>query len=271
MLESRNDLARHCGAGGRTSPASPGVYLPRPSLRGNRGPCGFLGKNQVLARKRHSLESLGKAVKVLGLAIGLALSAGLAAVTSKAPNDVWPAWIMLIPLLLAIRNLSPIYAAGAGLFWGVCLFAIISTTNGAAFELWALVLPATVPAGYAWLGSRLTRRAGFCPLLLALGWIGVEIALRPIGLQDGLLAGTQGHALVGRTLGHLFGYVAVAFVVVYVNASILSMLMAMTIVPGGSRLAPRSTGSRPKHSLPNPFDVVIRFLHPAQARAPPTG
>lgn len=265
-----NDLARQYGVGGRTSPTSPGVYFPRPSFRANRGPYRVLGKNRVLILKRQSVESLGKAIKVLGLAIGLALSAGLAAGTSKAPNDVWFAWIMLIPLLLAIRKLSPVYAAGAGLFWGVCLFVIISATNGAALELRALALLVTAPAGYAWLASRVTRRAGFCPLLLALGWIGVEMALRSIGLQDGLLARAQEHGLVGRTLGYLFGYVAVAFVVVYVNASILSMLAALTVVPGGSRRASRSSGSRPKQSIPDSIDVVIRFLQPAQARAPPT-
>lgn len=120
-----------------------------------------MGKNRVLVHKRHSWESLGKAIKVIGLAIGLALSAGLAAGTSKVPNDVWLAWIMLIPLLLAIRKLSPICAAGAGLFWGVCLFVIISATNDAALDLWAFARLAMVPAGYAWLASRITGRAGF--------------------------------------------------------------------------------------------------------------
>lgn len=266
-----NDLVRYCGAGGRTSPAPPGVYFPRPSNRANRGRCSVLGKNRLLVHRRHSLESLVKTLKVLALAIGLAASAGLAVSTSRAPNDVWLAWIMLIPLMLAIRTLSPIYAACAGLFWGVCLFVIISVTNGAALGFWALPLVAMVPAAYAWLASRTTRRAGFCPLLLAIGWIGVEIAFGPLGLQNGLLAGAQEHALVGRTLGYLFGYVAVAFVVVYVNASILSMLAASTVVPGGSRSAPRSSRVRPKRSLPDPFDVVIRFLQPAQARGPPTG
>lgn len=226
-----------------------------------------------MARVGGESELSGKAMKAVWLVIGLVASAGLAAVSLETKSHAWLGWIMLIPLLLAIRILTPHRALVAGLVWGTCLCAFSALTEGVLFEPTAndLFRLVTVLAAYAWLGARITRRTGFSPLMLALGWVVVEVLLQPLGLRNGLLAGTQNHALVVHTLGQLAGYMVVAFVIVYVNASILTMLTAVAIVPGGSRRAPRSNGVIPKLLLFEEAAIVFRFLQPKQARAPPPG
>ena len=225
-----------------------------------------------MVETRNKSESSGHTLKAVWLVIGLIVSAGLAAVSLQTPHGVWLVWVTLIPLLLAIRVLTPSRALLAGSFWGICLFAFAALSNGSLFAptLGALLRLATIPAAYAWLGSRVTRRAGFSPLMLGLGWVAVELLLQPLGLQNGLLTGMLGQALVVRTLGFLAGWLVVAFIVVYVSASILEMLMAAALVPGGSRRAPRVGGVVPKHSSIAIPAFSFQFLQPARARAPPT-
>ena len=217
-------------------------------------------------------ESRGQLAKALCLGLGLVISAGVSVVAWQTSMGLYLAWIALIPLLLAIRVLTPSRALFAGSFWGLCLFAFAALSDGALFEptLGALLRLATIPAAYAWLGSRLARRTGFSPLMLGLGWVVVELLLQPLGLQNGLLPGMLGHALVVRTLGYFAGSLVVAFIVVYVSASILEMLMAAAIVPGGSRRAPRVGGVVSKHSPIAIPAFSYQFLQPTRARAPPT-
>ena len=179
---------------------------------------------------------------------------------------------MLIPLLLAIRMLTPLRALLAGSFWGVCLFAFAAMANGTLFDpsVGVFLRLATLPAAYACFGSLITRRKGFSPLLLGLGWVGVELALQPLGMRNGLLAGSLDHSLVVRTLGYMAGSVVVAFVIVYVNASILSMLAGAATVPGGSRRAPRSIGADVRSCIPESPAFLFEFLRNRHARAPPT-
>ena len=221
---------------------------------------------------RNKSESRGQLAKVLCLGLGLVISAGVSVVSWQTSIGPYLAWVALIPLLLAIRVLTPSRAMIAGSFWGICLFAFAALSNGALFEptLGALLRLATIPAAYAWLGSRVTRRTGFSPLMLGLGWVVVELLLQPLGLQNGLLTGMLGHALVVRTLGYLAGSLVVAFLVVYVSASMLEMLAAAVVVPGGSRRAPRVGGVVSKHSPIEIPSFSFQFLQPARARAPPT-
>ena len=221
---------------------------------------------------RNKSESRGQLAKVLCLGLGLVFSAGVSVLSWQTSMGLYLAWIAIIPLLLAIRVLTPSRALIAGSFWGLCLFGFAALSNGAIFEptLGALLRLATIPAAYAWLGSRVTRRTGFSPLMLGLGWVVVELGLQPLGMQNGLLPGMLGHALVVRTLGFLAGWLVVAFIVVYVSASILEMLTAAVSVPGGSRRAPRVGGVVSKHSRIEIPAFSFQFLQPARARAPPT-
>ena len=136
--------------------------------------------------------------------------------------------------------MGPVRATLAGALWGLCFYAFAATAVAVitpATLSWLLL--ATIPAAYAGLGAALTRRIGFNPVVLGVGWILVEIALKPLGLRYGLLAGAQGEGPLLHWVGRLLGYVFVAFVVACASASLLAALSS----------ARRLTIPRPKSSV----------------------
>lgn len=203
--------------------------------------------------------------------IALLVSAGLMGIALQSASGHWLGWVALIPLFLSMRRLTPLRALLAGAFWGLSLFLVclFSLNQPFAPTLQSFLLLIAVPAAYVWGGVMLTRRVGFSPLLLALGWIGVELALQPLELRHGLLAGTQGHGLVVRTMGYLAGSFMVAFLVAYVNATLLEMLSAATATTGGLRFVPGPSGSA-ERILPLEVPVFLQpWFGPHRPRAPP--
>ena len=180
-------------------------------------------------------------------------------------------WILLLPLFVAIRMVSPLAALGAGALWGssVCVFTYAAGSvplAGTAGTFWLLSL---VPGLYALFGSLLTRRVGFSPLLLGLGWVGVELALQPLGLRQGLLAATQGDGLLIQAVGYLAGYALIAFAVAYLNAALLAVLSHVCRGGAGSAVI-RGTGQAVERIFPREDLVLLfHFIRPAQACAPP--
>lgn len=204
-------------------------------------------------------------------ALVLAGSAYLMALAIESPKHVWLGWITLLPLFYAIRVLSPARALVSGAFWGACLFlaSVAFARTEIAPSLGSLTLLSLIPGAYCYFGAALTRRIGFSPYLLALGWIGAEFALAPLGLRHGLLAGTQGDGWAIRLIGSAAGYALVAFLVAYVNASLLSVL---TAVRRGGASSRRIRG--PGDTLRSYFAVELpsywlHVLRQAQPRAPP--
>jgi len=188
-----------------------------------------------------------------------------------SPSFWWLGWLTLLPLLLAIRLLSPARAALAGSFWGLCFYVISVGGSGAPLApspISALLL-AAIPGLYAGIGSRITRRVGFSPLLLGLGWVGVELALQPLALHHGLLAGTQGGSMVFRVVGNVAGYALVAFLVAYVSACLLSVLGGV-YAWARSKHVVRVAGSYVQKSTPLIDSISIqRFVRIQQPRGPP--
>ena len=202
----------------------------------------------------------------------IVVSAYLMAAALGSTEYRWLGWVTLLPLFLSIRVLSPGWAWCAGSLWGfcVCLFASSggATVVEASFRSFSLLT--IVPGLYALFGVLITRRVGFSPLLLGLGWLVVELALQPLALHRGLLASTQGDGLVVRTLGNLAGYFLVAFLVAYVNATLLIILDdACTVVGASSRMVvPSSAVSRRWFCTQAPAYLVHPLL-PLRPRAPP--
>lgn len=209
--------------------------------------------------------------KIVGLGAALVVSAYSMSVAIQSPHGWWLGWITLVPLLLAIRVLPPLQASVAGSLWGVCFYVLSQITGEPPFAhtFGSFALLSTVPGLYAGAGSFVTRRAGFSPLLLGLGWVGVEFALHPLGLYHGLLAGTQGNGLVVHAVGSLTGYVLVAFLVAYVSAALLSALSDAYVRVTTSRFVSGLSGAPPRFV---PFELpcdLLHFLRPSQPRGPP--
>lgn len=155
------------------------------------------------------------------------LSAGVLSLKIAGTHHSWAAWCTLLPLLAAIRILSPGKAMACGLLWGSSLFAFLalSPTPAIDISLKSFALLSAVPAIYALISSLVTRRFGFNPLILGFGWAGVEIALIPLGLQGGLLTAAPGYAAgsIPHLMHNLFGYVFMASLIAALNGGLLAL------------------------------------------------
>ncbi len=177
-----------------------------------------------------------RGLSVAALAVSLLLSAVLMGMAVRSDAHAWLAWIGLVPLFAAVRSLRPVGAAVAGALWGGSFYFLSASGTAPVISpsLLSFALLATIPAIYAGLGSLATRAIGFSPLILGLGWVLVEVALKPLGLHHGLLAGTQLAAAQTEPsyldwLARILGYVVVAFVVACANASLLVILSGVRL------------------------------------------
>ncbi len=209
------------------------------------------------------------------LAASLAVSAFLMSLALAEPRWRWLGWVTLLPLLLSLRFLLPPMAFVAGGFWGICVGFFLEFESVAIDSPWlgSYLAQCFVPALYCALGSYVTRRVGFSPLLLALGWVGVELILDPLTGQRGLLAGTQGDGIVVRTVGHTAGWAMVAFLLAYANASLVEILASVCGQVGSEReLVLQAIESRKALIDPGSSPYLFHLSRrPEIARAPPIG
>ncbi len=213
-------------------------------------------------------------VKAATLALSLIASALLVALSLASPDHVWLRWSAfggLLPLFVAIRVLRPGLAMLAGALWGFALYAFSAAVfnTGVSDALSSFALLTAIPAIYAYLAAKLTRWIGFSPFVLGVTWMGVELAFEPLGLHNGLLAGTQGGGTLIHWVGGALGYVLVAFVVALVNAALVSVLSRVRVNLPGSRYVPVSTEGGTLF-VPQTFSCFPLFaILLSQPRAPP--
>ena len=158
----------------------------------------------------------------------------------------------------------------SGALWGATVYVSLSTHNVlAASGLVPLGLLTCIPGVYAFLGAYLTRRLGFSPFVLGVGWMGAELALGPLGVHGGLLAAASGHGGLADVVADLFGYVIVGFLVAFLSASLVGIVSKVAGGVGSVRfVAGRSpVGDRLR---PQTFGCFPLFtISPSQPRAPP--
>ncbi len=233
------------------------------------GECVVRGKKVFVIRRVSPLIFRDPKARVTALLLSLAVSAWMMWVAIATPGLWWLGWFTLLPLFHSIRVLAPRNAFLSGAFWGCCLIAASFAGGKPIASDWQLlVCLGLVPGAYSYFGARLTRHIGFSPYLLALGWIGVELALRPLGLRYGLLSGTQTQGAIGF-LGSFTGYVLVAFLIAYINASLLSVLVEVRALIVQPRLVSRASGAH-RQVVPQRLQSYLSHLfHPARPRAPP--
>ena len=230
-------------------------------------------RGKALARRKPTQRGSGAPSSAWTIAVGVSLmfSALLSAAALRNPALHWLAWVSLLPLFQVIRKRRPAVAAVAGGVWGLCLFGFAAVGPSPVIPptLLSLILLSAAPAMYCGIGARVTRWIGFNPLVLGLGWVGVELAIRPLGLPLGLMAGTQGGSALALWGGRLLGYVLIAFLVACFNASLIALLSCTHwLRPAKAALS----GWLPTEAftLPQPvFALQQLALHESSPRAPP--
>lgn len=226
----------------------------------------------MLAAKRQVVAVVSKgAVGQAALVISLPASAKLSVLVAGSPEFAWLAWFALIPLFVVIRCWRPVGGLFGGALWGIALYGFgggrpeVGMTAG----LSTLLLLTIAPAVYAFLGAYLTRRIGFVPFVLGVGWTGVELALHGAGFRTGLLGAVQGEASVLHWVAATFGFVLVAFLIASVNALLVSVLnAAYEAIPRRFHLVRSEDRARilsPQTIFCFPFSAV----RPLRPRAPP--
>ncbi len=217
--------------------------------------------------------SLRVGVTSAALILSLIVSAYVTARGLGAPAHSWLAWVALLPLFVAIRWLRPVRAMLAGALWGLCLSVLSAgaAETGIRQGLLPLALLTVIPAIYCSFGSLLTRRIGFDPLVLGVGWMGVALSFEPLGLHHGLLAGTQGGGSLFHWLGGAMGYVLAAFLVAFVSAVLVSVLSRIHAGAPQSRYLPGPLENGTQ-LVPHTFSRLPSFaIASCQPRAPPMG
>lgn len=214
----------------------------------------------------------GLTIRGAALGLSLVVSAFLAVEAVGSTSHGWLGWLSLVPLLVSARYVAPLGAMTCGALWGgsLWLFSALVGDGAVAPTAMSLALLTAVPACYTLLGSLLTRsRFGFSPLLLGMGWVGVEYALAPLSLRFGLLTGAFASGSFLHVVSGILGYGFIAFVIAYANGLLLSLLTDVRITVPGPLYA-RVSADTGALVIP---DVVagcsIQGFPAARPRAPP--
>ena len=216
---------------------------------------------------RRSRRAIHAAVLIVLLILGAWMMATAVGLTAHA----WLGWVALLPLFFVIRLWRPLTAMMGGAIWGVSLFAfsLSQPTQLITPTIQSALLLCATPALYAFIGAWLTRWIGFNPFVLGFTWMGVELALGPVGLRGGLLGAAPANTTAIQWIGGALGYVLVAFLVAFVNAALVSALSTLRLTIPGQRYIARSRDGE-KHLLPQTsFCLPISAVGPVQPRAPP--
>ena len=223
--------------------------------------------------RRFAIAALREAVSVTNVALAIALvgSAYLTATAVGSPTHAWMGWLSLLPLFVCIRVLHPLRASACGALWGGCLFAfcVAAGRTAVSANLASLALLTALPAIYTFLGAALTRWMGFSPFVLGVGWMGVELVLAPLGLHYGLLSASQGDTALMHYVGRALGYVLVAFLVAWVNATLVAVFARVRLrLPRPFRITTSGNGVLFLRSqIVGGLSLVT--LRPSHPRAPP--
>jgi hypothetical protein len=183
----------------------------------------------------------------------------------------WLGWAALLPLFVAIRCLPPLRAMLCGALWGLSFYvsaAHLLTTEVAA-GLLSLALLVAAPACYALFGAWYTRWYKFDPLGLAVAWMGVELGLLPLSLQQGFLAGTQTGGLLYGLMAHFSGYILVAFVVAYITALLFAVVTRLELRLSWGALRRYALPHITRFGLTEAIRIQNGFYRIALPRAPP--
>ena len=214
----------------------------------------------------------GRCAKSAALLVWIVLSGAGMAANLASSNHPWWAWLSPLPLFLAIRYWRPSAVLVFGAVWGGSIYAFSTLVfDHPSFVpgLRSLLFLSVVPAIYGCLGSWVSVRMGFSALFLGVGWIAVELALIPLGMRTGLLAGAYEQGTLVSLAEGLLGYTFVAFAVAWINGLLVCILSRIPLAGAGPRYQPRSADGQVRLFI---SEAIVDLLHErgaVQARAPP--
>ncbi|MDQ7840717.1 MAG: apolipoprotein N-acyltransferase [bacterium] len=176
------------------------------------------------------------------LRIGGALTSGLLfALAFPGPDLGWLAWIALVPLLLAIRDLSPTQSFRYGLLAGLLGFGLLlEWIRVFGLPAWGLLTAALALylGGFA-AGTSFLVRGRPAALLWAapLTWVAVELvrSVGPLGFPWGLLGLTQYRTPVVLGLASVVGVYGISGLIALVNAAVAVALSQRRIDRGSGK------------------------------------
>lgn len=210
--------------------------------------------------------------RLSALCFSLIIAGFLTAESISLRAHPWLGWFALIPVFISIRACVPWFAGVCGALWGasICTYTVFVDGPDQVSSWLGVALLTLVPALYSFIGAHATRRKGFDPLILGLGWAGAEFALQPLGLRHGLIAGIQGDSWLLLLVGQMGGYVLVAFLVAFVSAVLLSVVTDVVCVDVPRRRVLHAAGAQSfRVYVSDWFRFCSRFVSPSQPRAPP--
>lgn len=166
--------------------------------------------------------------------LAVACGAALGALSRTGQAPFWVGWLALLPIFLAIRFSSPLAAIGLAAAWGAALCTaqamidahFLPDLRASATSIGLLATLVTLPAAYAGLSATVTRFIGFRPIVIALGWVVVEIAFSRLGFRQPLAHGD--HTNVSPfflAIERALGYAVVAALGAYIAAWVLNTIV----------------------------------------------
>lgn len=189
---------------------------------------------QATARGKGCVQGRSGTGRKTALILAVIVGAWLTALAMSSDAHAWLGWFALVPIFFMIRLWRPIHALLGGAIWGASLFAF---SNGSLQEapvsaLARFLLLTVTPAIYTGSAAWLSRRIGFSPFVLGVGWMGVELALGQAGLRTGLLSLATGGGGVLHWLGEVLGWILVCFLFALLNAWVVVALHGVQLSSG---------------------------------------
>lgn len=180
------------------------------------------------------MRAQGRHLRIAG-----ALASGLLfALAFPGPDLGWLAWVALVPLLLATRDLPPAHSFRYGLLAGLLGFGLLlEWIRIFGLPAWGLLSAglALYLGGFAAGTSFLVRGRPIALLWAApLTWVAVELArsVGPLGFPWGLLGLTQYRTPVVLGLASVAGVYGISGLIVLVNAAVAVVLSKRRIDRG---------------------------------------
>lgn len=181
---------------------------------------------QSTARGKGCVQARSGTGRKTALILAVIVGAWLTALSMSSDAHAWLGWFALVPIFFMIRLWRPVHALLGGAIWGASLFAFSngSFQEAPVSDLARFLLLTAAPAIYCGSAAWLSRRIGFSPFVLGVGWMGVELALGQAGLRTGLLGLAAGQGGVLHWLGKMLGWVFVCFLFALLNAWVVVVL-----------------------------------------------